>query len=442
MKTRYLLVILLLALAAAAMLAAPQAAPRLEVVGAPVHLNTGDTLKFTVRADDPAGVIAILGITVRELQGVMEQLPPVGKSQWGFEFTFSPEFQQGVYTLDLVARDKDGFLVPLAPGSATRVRFTIGTESKPQAPPAPPFRVPLVERKVTGTGGKAILIRHPYRSLAGGWYKGMLHTHTTNSDGRTPPPVLVGKYLAHGFDWLMIADHQVVTRDERSDTGQPIVRLLGAERATSNGDMICINFTDPQPSRLGQDTINLVTAKGGLVMFPHPAVPVGYDVGELQRLQGEAMIEVSNGGREQIQPWEYLLTTGRMVWAAASDDFHGGPDGEPAYSFVCVTAPACTPAAIVQNLRLGNFYASQGPTLSLSWRGNALRVQADSSGGFSFRGPGGVPWASMRSNATNAAVYEFTGEEQGYVRAEFVRSSDGKKAWTQPFWVSEVKSRR
>jgi hypothetical protein len=39
-------------------------------------------------------------------------------------------------------------------------------------------------------------------------------------------------------------------------------------------------------------------------------------------------------------------------------------------------------------------------------------------------------------------VYEFTGEEQGYVRAEFVRSSDGKKAWTQPFWVSEVKSRR
>jgi hypothetical protein len=40
----------------------------------------------------------------------------------------------------------------------------MGTESKPQAPPAPPFRVPLVERKVTGTGGKAILIRH--RKLA------------------------------------------------------------------------------------------------------------------------------------------------------------------------------------------------------------------------------------------------------------------------------------
>ena len=47
---------------------------------------------------------------------------------------------------------------------------------------------------------------------AGEWYKGSLHSHTTNSDGDASPIDVVMWYRDHGYDWLVISDHNKLTR--------------------------------------------------------------------------------------------------------------------------------------------------------------------------------------------------------------------------------------
>ena len=43
------------------------------------------------------------------------------------------------------------------------------------------------------------------------WFKGNLHTHTTNSDGDTPPEHVAEWYLENGYDWLCLTDHNHLT---------------------------------------------------------------------------------------------------------------------------------------------------------------------------------------------------------------------------------------
>src|SRR5688572_24689968 len=43
------------------------------------------------------------------------------------------------------------------------------------------------------------------------WYKGNLHTHTTNSDGDSSPEDVVRWYKANGYDFVAITDHEHIT---------------------------------------------------------------------------------------------------------------------------------------------------------------------------------------------------------------------------------------
>ena len=52
------------------------------------------------------------------------------------------------------------------------------------------------------------------RSRAAGaprWYKGNLHTHTLNSDGDSTPEDVVRWYREHGYDFLVLTDHNFLT---------------------------------------------------------------------------------------------------------------------------------------------------------------------------------------------------------------------------------------
>lgn len=55
------------------------------------------------------------------------------------------------------------------------------------------------------------------------WYRGNTHTHTWNSDGDSPPDVVVRWYRERGYQFLFITDHEFIT-----DVA-PLNALLGAE---------------------------------------------------------------------------------------------------------------------------------------------------------------------------------------------------------------------
>src|SRR5262249_58084410 len=44
------------------------------------------------------------------------------------------------------------------------------------------------------------------------WYKGNTHTHTVNSDGDSTPDEVARWYREHGYQFLVLTDHNVLTR--------------------------------------------------------------------------------------------------------------------------------------------------------------------------------------------------------------------------------------
>src|SRR5206468_11220511 len=48
-------------------------------------------------------------------------------------------------------------------------------------------------------------------SRGGRWYKGNTHTHTLNSDGDSTPDDVVKWYREHGYNFLVLSDHNFLT---------------------------------------------------------------------------------------------------------------------------------------------------------------------------------------------------------------------------------------
>ena len=62
----------------------------------------------------------------------------------------------------------------------------------------------------------------------GSWFKGNVHTHTTNSDGHMTPEQIVLRYREAGYDFLSITDHGVLM-DTRELSRPDLLMIPGEE---------------------------------------------------------------------------------------------------------------------------------------------------------------------------------------------------------------------
>ncbi|RMH03229.1 MAG: hypothetical protein D6702_06750 [Planctomycetota bacterium] len=62
-----------------------------------------------------------------------------------------------------------------------------------------------------------VAVAGPYRPPAPGarWYRGNTHTHTLWSDGDAAPELAVSWYRDHGYDFLVLSDHNLLQEEER-----------------------------------------------------------------------------------------------------------------------------------------------------------------------------------------------------------------------------------
>ncbi len=99
-----------------------------------------------------------------------------------------------------------------------------------------------------------------------------------------------------------------------------------------------------------------------------------------------------------------------------------------------VRAPALTKADILENFRMGNFYATTGVLLD-DYRvsGDTVLVKSQNGNTITFIGKGG---ATLCSFTGSQAAYTIDGYEL-YVRAKITNTA-GKMAWTQPVFVNTV----
>src|SRR5687768_6894987 len=301
-------------------------------------------------------------------------------------------------------------------------------------------------------------------SAGGNWYKGQLHTHTLNSDGDSTPDDVVRWYREHGYNFVVITDHNYLTNVDGLNAlhgaDDKFQVIKGVEVTDRFGDKpIHVNGLDPatliKPPggnsvvSMVQNMIDAIKAASGVPSVNHPNYGWAISADELAQLQRTRLFEVFNGhplvnnlggggvpGLEET--WDRILSSGKLLYGIAVDDAHYFKRPEdttvprPGFGWVYVRAARLEPRAIVDALERGEFYSSTGVELqaidaSASALTVTVREERSSKYRIQFIGRQG---RVLSETTTSPATYTFTGDE-GYVRAKVIESN-GKLAWIQP----------
>src|SRR5690606_2452567 len=59
------------------------------------------------------------------------------------------------------------------------------------------------------------------------WWKGNIHTHTLWSDGDDFPEMVAEWYRTHGYDFLALSDHNILSEGERWMLAKDIIKRGG-----------------------------------------------------------------------------------------------------------------------------------------------------------------------------------------------------------------------
>ncbi len=301
------------------------------------------------------------------------------------------------------------------------------------------------------------------------WYKGNTHTHTLNSDGDSPPDSVVRWYREHGYQFLVLTDHNYLTSVDALNAlhgaDDKFLVLKGEEVTDRFGDKpLHINGLDvaqrvaPQGGTsivdVLQRNVDAIRRERGVPHINHPSFGWALTADELRQVQNNRLFEIFNGhpqvnnlggggvpGLEEM--WDAILTSGKLLYGVAVDDAHtfkdpGNPNvAGPGRGWVMVRAPRLEPRAMLDALEAGEFYASSGVELSdyvatASSMTVTVRKTTFSKYRIQFIGAGG---SLLREVLDSPATYQFTGKEK-YVRARVIESN-GRMAWGQPVFVSE-----
>lgn len=296
------------------------------------------------------------------------------------------------------------------------------------------------------------------------WLKGNTHTHTTMSDGDSPPEVVARWYKDHGYAWLILSDHNVFTDPVTLATlVDSTFLLIPGEEVTAafqkkpvhvnalNSHAVIAPQTDSTLVGTIQKNVDAVRAVDAVPHINHPNFRWAFNHRELLQINHDKLLEIFNGhplvnnyggggwpGMEQV--WDHLLTAGKRIYGIAVDDAHHfqgefAPErSNPGRGWVVVRAHALDPLEIVQNLEKGYFYASTGVVLhDIVVTPKRFEVHIEPVKDNKYRTEFIGQTGRLLTSESNPAVYVLHGGEK-YVRAK-VYDSAGAVAWLQPVFV-------
>jgi predicted metal-dependent phosphoesterase TrpH len=299
----------------------------------------------------------------------------------------------------------------------------------------------------------------------GRWYKGNLHTHTLNSDGDSTPHEVATWYREHGYQFLVLSDHNHFT----DPTGLNAVHaarekflLIPGEEVTDSYMKAPIHVNayniekevQPRHGNSVADTIQndaaAIREAKGLPSLNHPNFHWAVSAQDLLQVKNLGLFEVYNGhptvnnkgggGFQSLdEMWDTLLTAGRRIHGIAVDDAHhfkkiGQEFSNPGRGWIQVRAESLSNRSIADAIERGDFYASSGVVLKdVAVSGGEYRVEIDPRATEKFTtyfiGAGGKVLAKSFEAVSS---YKLAPGDQ-YVRAR-VDSSFGSSAWTQPLF--------
>jgi hypothetical protein len=278
------------------------------------------------------------------------------------------------------------------------------------------------------------------------FFKGNLHMHTTRSDGRLSPDEALSRYQARGYDFVALADHWLP-----SGTGlvKGMTVLSGVELHTNVDEsqvahIVGVGFdmdrlTLPHEQSSAQALIDAINAADGISILAHPSWSMN-TVEFIRGLKGLSGAEVYN--TFSGAPWnvdrassahilDLAASLGCLLPMVASDDSHRYA-GEEGVSYTMVNARENTPEALLEALRSGCFYASQGPAFhQITVGGREVAVECSPTEKVVFYS--NLQWGSERcvSGRDLTHVRYRMNEKERFIRVELI-DRFGRRAWSSP----------
>jgi hypothetical protein len=305
------------------------------------------------------------------------------------------------------------------------------------------------------------------------WLKGSTHVHARPSgDSKTEIADVIAWYEKHGYDFIVLTDHNRVSEYAGDTTGKVAVHAPPTGLIVLAGIELTFNPSVCLPQDLGTKCrihvnglgvtarpvdkvewadrktelridmyargLDEVTQLGGIAQLNHPQWEWG--------MQPDLLIEIANAQftnwnvGDAVHPsveslWDSALSAGQELWGVASDDAHqyqedGGGRYPAGGGWVMVHA-ARDPDAIKAALAAGRFYASTGVTLARAEGIHdelVVEVDAASPGDHTITFiANGVLVNAVAARSARAVI-----PAGGYVRAVVRRTADGAMAWVQP----------
>ncbi|MFQ3681655.1 PHP domain-containing protein [Roseiflexus sp.] len=295
----------------------------------------------------------------------------------------------------------------------------------------------------------------PFRK-PGRFYRGNLHTHSTVSDGELSPDDVVAAYRSQGYDFLALTDHFLPQYDFRiTDTrafrNAQFTTLLGAELhapQTSAGRLwhivavgLPLDFAPTAPDETGPALAVRAAAAGAFVGIAHPAwYTLTLDDG--LSIDAAHAVEVFNAtavwDNDRGDGWylcDLLLRQGKRVLAYAADDAHFYIRPDTFVAWIQARAEELSPEAILEALKSGAFYSSQGPQIDdVDIDDRRVAVRCTPARAVFVSGPDERSGRCLGQAMTECEVPFQWLRDLPYIRVTVVDDA-GRKAWTNPIWL-------
>jgi hypothetical protein len=211
-----------------------------------------------------------------------------------------------------------------------------------------------------------------------GWYKGELHAHSSESDGKYPVATMVSAARAAGLDFLSLTEHFTVSQWRKL---APLVNdrtaLIRACEVTSHhghanlqGLTEWVDVYVDRPGWSMNDVADVAHAQGALFCINHAySGGLGWRAYDFDWAKADLFeiyhnLEGSNNNH-QMPLWDRLLAAGHRVVGVGGTDSHDPFTGLHALGQLVtwVYADKLSEAGILAGLRRGQVYVSRGPQL-------------------------------------------------------------------------------
>ena len=214
-----------------------------------------------------------------------------------------------------------------------------------------------------------------------------------------------------------------------------------------------IDFAPSDPGETGPQLAARAAADGAFVIVAHPAY-YGLTVADMETVGAAHALEIYNGASALAYEMgdsghilDVLISRGRRIDACATDDAHFEYPDYPDHGlgWVEVRAEENDPDALVAALRAGHFYASEGPKLlDVTIDRDEVIVSSSpvmkvivSGGGERYECRYGLDLTQTRVPLPifHNGSFEVDPILGSHLRITVV-DARGKRAWTNPIWLS------